>query len=342
MEEDQVLHGEEQEELLDDHVIHLEVIGLERSLYAGLSYWFAFEASCSRGCDLDGITVLVVSSDNAVLATERLEPVGDEGVFRTAEAEIAMPSNPGECTWRMILLPGDDEAIPSVGSTFVDTPAMLGEAPVHETVGGWFSFSVEPHATSMSVWGLHGPVPAGKPFEISVGVQCCAGCDISGTTVSVYDADGVACASGTLWGCYGESADLYQTEITIKAPDDIGLFAWTAVCDTETLALDHEGSSRAFTFATAVDPDCSLEFSISDSATGKALEGAAVTLVNEGCYPYRARSGTDGTAELSVPSGDYRLTALLADYDAFRIALTVEEGSLSVSVPLVYNPDMGG
>ena len=85
------------------------------------------------------------------------------------------------------------------------------------------------HATSVAVWGAGSPVVAASRFTITVGVKCSAACRLAGHPVVIRDGTGRDLGRGILGAepAAGTTA-LYATAVTLTAPREPGVHAWTA------------------------------------------------------------------------------------------------------------------
>ena len=87
-----------------------------------------------------------------------------------------------------------------------------------------------PHRTSVAVWGAPSPVAAASRFTVTVGVKCSAACRLAGHAVVIRDGTGRELGRGTLGAepTAGTRA-LYAGAVTLTAPAEPGVHAWTAV-----------------------------------------------------------------------------------------------------------------
>ena len=85
------------------------------------------------------------------------------------------------------------------------------------------------HPTSVAVWGVPSPVAAASRFAATVGVKCSAGCPLAGHPVVIRDETGRELGRGTLGTepAAGTRA-LYAAAVTLTAPPEPGVHAWTA------------------------------------------------------------------------------------------------------------------
>ena len=86
-----------------------------------------------------------------------------------------------------------------------------------------------PHPTSVAVWGAPSPVIAASRFTVTVGVKCAAACPLAGQPVVIRDETGRDIGHGTL-GAEPRAGTraLYAVAVTLTAPPEPGVHAWTA------------------------------------------------------------------------------------------------------------------
>ena len=225
-----------------------------------------------------------------------------------------------------------------------------------------------PHATSVAVWGVPSPVVAGRPFRATVGVRCASGCRLSGMPVVVRDAAGAAGGEGRL----GEAPSpgtraLYASEVSLVAPDDEGVHAWTAdfagdACSHEdgasrsragteagggpegadaqppdaALEVAHASSSATFGFRTVGPPDHRVTVTVRERETEALIARAEVCI-----GPYRGATGVDGRVALEVAAGEHAVSVRKAGYrpHADRVAVTTDV-ALRVDADRAPDPDL--
>ena len=85
------------------------------------------------------------------------------------------------------------------------------------------------HRTSVAVWGAPAPVVAASRFTVTVGVKCAAACGLAGHAVVIRDENGRDIGQGTLDGePRAGTRALYAAAVTLTAPPEPGVHAWTA------------------------------------------------------------------------------------------------------------------
>lgn len=249
--------------------------------------------SCARSCDLRGKVVRIVDQGGIVAKEVKLTNF-DGKTNGTDGLTVKAPINPGGCKWRA-LFPAQEE----------------GEAR-HEESAATFSFTVKPHATSMTVWGEHDLSPVVKAvFKVKVGVKCHAECKLTDKEIEVYDQTGKKVATGKLGGLpWAGTSALYWTELELKAPKVRDwlrrwrerYYKWTVKFPKEDLEVPHEETSYAFGFWTARPPEHAVTVELVDTFTKSPIKDAYVSLDR-----YRAFTDESGVARLEVPKGNYEL-----------------------------------
>ena len=74
------------------------------------------------------------------------------------------------------------------------------------------------HGTSLAVWDISSPVVVGRRPTLKVGVSCAAGCNLSGTSVGLYNDAGDRIAAGRLGSApWPATAALYWAELDLAA-----------------------------------------------------------------------------------------------------------------------------
>lgn len=225
-----------------------------------------------------------------------------------------------------------------------------------------------PHRTSVAVWGVSSPVVAGGPFRATVGVKCASGCCLSGMPVAVRDAAGAAAGGGRLGGAPSPGTRaLYASEVSLVAPEDEGVHAWTADfaggacshgdeaarCRAGTEAggrpegadaqppnaapeVAHAASSATFGFRTVGPPDHRVTVTVRERETEAPIARAEVRI-----GPYRGATGVDGRVALEVTAGEHAVSVRKAGFrpHADRVAVTTDV-ALRVDADRAPDPDL--
>ena len=103
------------------------------------------------------------------------------------------------------------------------------------------------HETSMAVWDERTPAVVGGSIKVHVGLACAEGCRLSGRFVEVLDDKGNIVAEGRLGTApLAETAALYWTELTLKAPATAGVAHFSARFVDTVAELGHDSASARF------------------------------------------------------------------------------------------------
>jgi hypothetical protein len=275
------------------------------------------KVSCPSACDLWGRMVRIVAHDDALAGEAALVSFdGTENV--TDDFVVRAPFEPGEYTWTAVF------------------PAQEKGGVLHEESSTSFSFTVEPHGTSLEVWDVPSPIALGDEFKIKVGVRCSSECSLAGEKIEIYDHEGTELASATLGEePWSGNVALYWAEVELKAPGTEARQRWTArhpKPDPESL---HEETSSAFTFVTAREPECVVTIEVVDKDAETPNANARVRLrplVYRGST-YMAQTDESGVATLRVPRGKYQLYVWGDEYEKVVPSLKVD-GDLTEKVVL--------
>jgi hypothetical protein len=291
-------------------------------LVAGSDLPLTVSVSCPSACDLKGLKVEIIAEDGSVVQEAELTEF--DGKVNTTDLVVKTPAEPGEHAWEAVF-----------------AAQVLNEVP-HEESRVPFSFVVKPHRTAMAVWDVPTPVAAEESFAIKAGVQCLPQkCVLTGAQVEIVDEQGATVATAVLSEEPWQATDsLYWAEIDIQAPATLGLRQWSVKFPGDDVEVAHEGAEYGFAFAVAASPDHTVTVEAKDEDNGGPIEDAHVTLMAKTGFPYRARTGADGMASLSVPSAEYTLWINHDSYKSFETTLDVSD-DVSVTGELTFVPDMG-
>jgi hypothetical protein len=196
------------------------------------------------------------------------------------------------------------------------------------------SSHTRPHRTSLAVWAVPSPVRMGDRFAITVGAKSAGACTLRGAKVEIRDDTGAVTGAGLLGETPWPGTDaLYWTEITLHSPHREGRLCWSAAFAATGLALPHVGSSAEFSFAAVRPPEHRVAVTVTESCASTPVEETQVAL-----GPYRAATGTTGTAHIDVPAGTYDLAVWKSGFEA--ASRTVEiAGDASIAFELIRLPE---
>jgi hypothetical protein len=174
------------------------------------------------------------------------------------------------------------------------------------------------HERDLVVWDVPSAVECGAGFSIKLGLKCSSDCPPRDWCVEIRDQDGglraVTEVGDAIWP---GSAGLYFCEVTLTAPDAVGLFAWdVAAAATVAEAVDvgaHAANHARLNVRTTPEPDCRVTVHAIDRAKQTPVAGLRVVL-----HPHRAVTDERGIAELRLPRGQYRVFVSGKDFFPFR------------------------
>lgn len=204
------------------------------------------------------------------------------------------------------------------------------------------------HPTSVAVWGVPSPVAAASPFTATVGVKCSAGCSLAGRPVVVRDDSGRDLGRATLGAepAAGTHA-LYAAAVSLTAPSEPGVHAWTAAFPaiTEPLsALARQqpnpaaGTSAApYEAAAASKRETGSEppHGVASRASSAGLETAATTRPGAPSGPSRTAASGPHHESAAAPEGEPSSTPRHEAASATFSFRSVEPAGNAVTVAVV-------
>jgi hypothetical protein len=294
---------------------HATVIAAEEltEVAVGAEFVMTVQVSCPNGCDLSSLPIEVLTPDNVTMMVK--PELDDAAVGATHRVALNAPPQAGQHVWRFSC-PAHESGGRQHGATQLRVPVRI-----------------RPHETSLAVWSIPSPVVTGLLFAIKVGAKSSSGCDLTGMPISVCDAAGTVVASGVLGNTpWPGTSALYWTELTLTAPAEAGMFAWSIAFAPE-LALAHHGSSTRFSVAIVDPPEHRLVVKVVEQDMTTPVENAEVRL-----GPYRAATGGSGIAEFVLPRGPYDLNVWKSGYEASTTAISVD-ADLAVDIAITPVPE---
>ncbi|MCY4123338.1 MAG: hypothetical protein OXG72_20715, partial [Acidobacteria bacterium] len=140
------------------------------------------------------------------------------------------------------------------------------------------------------MWGVPSPVVVNRRFAATVGVKCSAGCPLGGRRVVIRNATGADVGHARV----GETPEsgtsaLYAAKVTLEAPADEGVYAWTAAFDgaepdssphgavpVQESSPGHASATATFGFRTTAPPEHRVTVTVVDRDTETRVAGAEV------------------------------------------------------------------
>jgi len=266
----------------------------------GATIDFTVRVSCPEGCALGGAVLEVADADETV-QTGELSRAGDEERV-VADLSVKAPPRTGAAEWA------------------IRFPEQEVGGCVHEERSLALTCEVLPHATSMAIWGVPTPVK-GSRFTVHVGIKCSALCPLGGQLVEIRDGEGVKLGEGRLGGEPRPDTDgLYETEVTVTAPDRTGVFSASAGFSPDELDLPHVGTRGDFTFRCVEPPEHTVSVRVVPEGIDAPLGDMEVRL-----GPYRALTASEGVAGAAVARGTYELSVWRIDIEPVSMRVEVTE-----------------
>jgi hypothetical protein len=165
------------------------------------------------------------------------------------------------------------------------------------------------HNTSLAVWDLTSPVIVGRRATIKVGIACPSECDLSGTSVDVYNEAGARVGGGTLGpAAWPATTALYWAELEVAGPEAEGDHSWSIHATTPEPTHGHPTS--VVRFVACRPPDHRVTLEAIDKDSGLPLGGVELRLGS-----FRGTTNDVGIAHVDVPAGTYALSAWKLGYD---------------------------
>ncbi len=270
---------------------------------ANAQYSVAFEVTCSEGCCLGGKTLRILDSEGAPIREARLEEAGAGRISR-GEFLIRPPEKPGCYHWRVF---SPQQVIAGIPHGEAETP---------------FPFTVQPHLTSLAVWGIPSNVAANTLFRMKVGAKCIpASCSLTDAVVVIRNQNYEWLAETELSSQpFPGTLALHWAEIEARAPRTEGVFQWEALLlDGE----DHLPSSHRFSFLVSRTPERSVTFEVAEAFTRAPIPGAVLLLDR-----HQGTTDPKGVGEILVPKGRYHLTVAKDGYHTCQSVIQVEESKV--------------
>ena len=209
--------------------------------------------------------------------------------------------------------------------------------------------AMQSHPTSIAVWGVPSPVVVNRRFAATVGVKCAAGCPLGGRRVVIRNAAGADVGHARV----GETPEpgtsaMYAAKVTLEAPADEGVHAWTAAFDgaepdarawhdavpVQDPAPGHANATATFGFRTTGPPEHRVTVTVVDRDTETRVAGAEVRV-----GVYRGTTDASGQAHVAVHSGNYDLYVRKAGYKPHADSIPVVSGDVILEVAAVRVTD---
>lgn len=263
--------------------------------------------------DLRGERFDVRDGDDVIVAGVPLTIVDEDGVHASEPFELTAPAALGTHTWVVAFEPSDPDA------------------PPYEATTVPFDVEVEAHELRAQAWGAPSAIPAGRPFEMKVGLQCSSTCDLAGQGFDIVDQDGATVATGTLGEqTWKRTKALYYANVSLTAPEAEGYAEWHVRTHSPDLPLPHAEGSATFGLNVVPAPQHTVRVTAVDRDKDEPIEGLHVWM-----HPFRAVTDEHGVAEVAVPEGTYRLYVSGLRYFPHDVQVEITE-DLDTTVELTW------
>ena len=266
-----------------------------REVSAGVGLVVRLNLACAAGCDLRGQSLTVLAPGGGETAIPLVS--FSDATNQSGAAELNVPGVVGECEW-VFLFHGDDKE--------------------HKTARLQVALTALPHELGAAVWDVPSAISAGAAFTVRVGLQCLAGCNLTGTEVGVCDHGGarlgIARLGPTAWP---GTSGLHWADVGLMASASPGVVHHSLAVAAESLALPHEAPVGGFSIRVTTPPEHTVLVRVIEEATGSQLTGVEVRL---GPYLVAAPFG-----EVSIPiaAGTYELSFRKEGYSILPIEVAV-------------------
>ncbi len=286
---------------MNTHKINTLIIDVSPSeVDAGAELRLKGKVSCSAPFDLRGQVLLIKDHDAAMVA--RIELTEFDGVANETSAFVVRaPVKPGAYSW---LATFSADAEKGISRQELSSP---------------FSFTVNPHRTTLLVWDVPSTITAGEKFSIKVGMKCSSECGVVDTEVGIFDHKAsqvtTAMINGDIWP--GSSA-LYFTEVELEAPaQESGYCTWEARVRESETEIPHAEATATFGIRLVPPPECLVTLEVFEADRRTPIKAANVVM-----HPYRTITDERGVAELRVPKGTYNVLVSASNHEP--VSRTVE------------------
>ena len=156
------------------------------------------------------------------------------------------------------------------------------------------------HEVSLAVWDLPSPIVAGRHATLKIGVSCPDGCNLSGTTVNVYNETGERISAGTLGSAaWPATTALYWAELDLVASDREGERSLSIHASP---ASPHADATSVVRIVVSRPPEHRVTLHLIDKTSGAPLAGVELRLGR-----FRTATNDQGVAQVEVPGGSYNV-----------------------------------
>lgn len=199
----------------------------------------------------------------------------------------------------------------------------------------------------LNVWGVKGPLAAGKEFVVQARVKCFGGESLEGACIKVVDpTTGKVLGSSRTGTEQDTAAGILQDQISLQAPTQEGLHRWVVLVEGKSQTEGSVPVQKPLAFSTVGQGDLPVTVTCVDDKSGAPVPDVTLffydqTLKKTG--PLQAVAGKDGMAKVNLVAGrPYRIQGVAEDYATNHVDIIASEGGQNVSLPMrsVFNIKM--
>jgi hypothetical protein len=189
------------------------------------------------------------------------------------------------------------------------------------------------HGLSVAVWDLTSPIVVGRQATLKVGIACPSGCDLSGSSVDVYNDAGARVASGNLGSAlWPGTTALHWVELDVAAPDADGDQVWRVHATTPHSA--HGDTTSVLRFVVCRPPEHRVTLHVIDKNSGAPLGGVELRVGR-----FRATTNDTGIAHVEVPGGTYEVGTWKYGYEVLSQTAAIASDT-TVHLELTAEPEV--
>lgn len=330
----------EAEVTTDESVHFCKIELLFGDVFADAEFTVRGRIACDHACDLTGNVLVLFDNEGHVV--QRAEFSSFDGTINITEAfRVKAPGTVGEHAWIAEVAPPWEPVTHAPNGSDLNQPGPSAPAPdevapsltvSHQGTTKDFTLTVQAHVAQVSVWDVPSVVVAGDSFRVKVGAKCSAECPVGGAHVAVFNPSGAMVASARLEDSVFPGTDgLHFAEVELDAPESVGYHRWEARF-VESSEQSHRGVAFQFGLNVESRPEFVVTVQAIDHDDGLPIEGANVSL-----HPFRSVTGSDGTATLLVPGGDYNAYVSGFRYVPFQATIEVDR-DVTLKAELLWEP----
>jgi len=232
-----------------------------------------------------------------------------------------------------------------IGESEPDEPAIDQATTVlHEVTQGEYRFQTVAHFVRISMWrDSKAPVPVGEEYLLNISIKCIIGCSLVGQKLNILQND-VPAPISTIEMPEPLSDGTHHMQVSLIAPDKVGMFGLECSFEDEVLRHLHDLSTHKYFLTTNKKPQCRLNLSAVTKEDGSPVDYVYFHIQPDPGFPAKERSEIDGKVSFDVPWGEIRIDVMHDEYRARSQYITIPEGSetFDFTVQMHYQPVIFG